>query len=194
LERVEEHHRTRSPRSGASLSREWSIAGIVGVASLTLAACGGSSHQAPSTESASGGTSNSSGGTMCQYLVSGDFMAIGKTLHGQPIANHDTNVQVRDCYYDLGTENDLAYLDFFDTPNVGQQNYTNATNPNAGGGTPAPVSGVGDSAYWLPNGNTLFVKKGSTVFQLKLNESGKSNSQIQADATTLASRIAARLP
>ena len=68
-----------------------------------------------------------------------------------------------------------------------------ATIPSAGGGSPEPVSGVGNSAYWLPNGNTLFVKKGSTVFQFKLNESGKSNAQIRADATQLASRIAGRI-
>ncbi len=171
---------------GGSPRLKWFIAGILGVIPLTLAACGASSDQTPATGSASGAAK-------CPYLTSGDFMAIGKALHGQPIANHQTDVQVRDCYYDLGTENDLAYLDFFDSPTVGQQNYTNATLPGAGGGNPVPVSGVGNSAYWLPNGNTLFVKEGSTVFQLKLNESGKSNEQIRADATQLASRIADRI-
>jgi hypothetical protein len=126
-------------------------------------------------------------------LTSADFTAIGKTLHGQPIANHEPAVQVIDCYYDLGSENDLAYLDFFDTPFAGQQNYTNATLPGSEGGNPIPIDGVGDSAFWLPKGNTLFVKKGATVFQLKLNESSKSNAQIQADATQLASRIAGQI-
>jgi hypothetical protein len=126
-------------------------------------------------------------------LTSADFTAIGKTLQGQPIANHEPAVQVIDCYYDLGSENDLAYLDFFDTPFAGQQNYTNATLPGSGGGDPMPVNGVGDSAFWLPKGNTLFVKKGATVFQLKLNESNKSNAQIQADTTQLASRIAGQI-
>ena len=169
---------------GGSLRLKWFIAGSLGV--IGLAACGNSSHQPSSTGSASGGA-------MCQYLTNADFTAIGKALHGQPIANHETAVHVRDCYYDLGTENDLAYLDFFDSPDIGQQNYTNATLPGAGGGSPVPISGVGNSAFWLPNGNTLFVKKGSTVFQLKLNESGKSSAQIQADATQLASRIAGRI-
>lgn len=171
---------------GCSPRLKWLTAGILGVISLTLAACGDSSHQMSSTGSASGAAN-------CQYLRSGDFTSIGKSLHGQPIANHETDVHVRDCYYDLGSESNLAYLDFFDSPSVGQQNYTNATLPGAGGGNPVPVSGVGDSAYWLPNGNTLFVKTGSTVFQLKLNESGKSNAQIRADATQLASRIAGRI-
>lgn len=164
---------------------KWFAAGICCVMSLTLASCGGASHPA-----SSGGTS---GVAMCSYLTSGDFMAIGKTLHGQPIANHQTGVQVRDCYYDLGSENDLVYLDFFDTTYVGQQYYTNGTLPGTGGGNPVAINGVGNSAYWLPNGHTLFAKKGSTVFQLKLNESGKSTSQIQADATQLAAKIAGRI-
>jgi len=164
---------------------QWLVAGIIGVISLTLAACAGSSH--PSS------TGSAPGAAKCQYLRGGDFTAIRETLHGQPIANHESAVHVSDCYYDLGTQNDLVYLDFFDSPYFGQQNYTNATLPASGGGNPVPVAGVGNSAFWLPKGNTLFVKKGSTVFQLKLNESGKSNAQIQADATQLASSIASRI-
>jgi len=162
------------------------VAGALGGLSLMLAACAGSSH--PQSQAGS-----ASGSAKCRYLTGADFTAIGMTLHGQPIANHEPAVQVIDCYYDLGSENDLAYLDFFDTPFAGQQNYTNATLPGSGGGNPVPIDGVGDSAFWLPKGNTLFVKKGATVFQLKLNESGKSNAQLQAEATQLASRIAGRI-
>jgi hypothetical protein len=172
---------------GGSPHHKWLVAGIIGVISLALAACADSPHQTSSSGSVSGAAK-------CQYLTGGDFKAIGETLHGQPIANHESAVHVSDCYYDLGTQNDLVYLDFFDSPYFGQQNYTNATLPGIGEGNPVPVSGVGNSAFWLPKGNTLFVKKGSTVFQLKLNESGKSNAQIQADATQLASRIAGRIP
>ena len=175
------------------------VAGIIGAAVLAMTGCGGATSASSSAAVLATKTLDATEASLfptsppCQYLIAADFTAIGKSLHGQPISNHHIGVQVQDCYYDLGTENDLVYLDFFDTPEVGMQNYTAATDPGAGGGTPVTINGIGDSAYWLPAGNTIFVKKGSTVFQLKLNEAGKSDAQIQADATALATQVAARV-
>ncbi|GEM_PF-4292045 len=167
------------------------------VANLTIVALVGTACGSPSGTQASRGPGAGAGSGpsegSCRYLTSSDFSAIGKTLAGRPIFNHESAVQVQDCYYDLGDTNDLVYLDFFDTSSAGQQNYTNSTDPSAGNGTPVAVSGVGDSAYWLVSGDTLFARKGSVVFQLKVQESGRTPAQLQADATTLAAKVAARI-
>lgn len=168
----------RVKRLGARIA----LVGPIALVALA-AACGGSP----------GGGSASGSAGLCKFLTEGDFSAIGKTLTGQPIFNHESAVQVRDCYYNLGGDNDLVYLDFFDTSSAGQQNYTNATDPAAGNGTPVAITGVGDSAYWLASGNTLFAKKRSTVFQIKIDETGKTPAQLQADATTLAVKVVSRI-
>lgn len=171
------------------MSRQGRLARGVLVASvLLLAACGastGGGGSAPSTPANPGGPAGSASGApqriACELLSNADAQA----ALGKPVGAPSTTGNPHSCSY-RGTDGQgLLTLNTISTRHVAEIVAQNVSG--------APVSGLGDEAFYAGGARELVVVKGDSGFSIVLAVSALDPNQTLAKAKELAQKVLAKL-
>jgi hypothetical protein len=175
---------------------------IVAFTTLIAAACGGASDRggaispsvtatAPVASSPRAGSSSSAPRATpaaCDLLTPSDASAI---FVGKPIAGPDTNQSGgNDCLYGVKVDGTAVYVAVLPT-----SAFDAAREGATSGTTIAPLSGVGDDAFFERNSlvrTELFVKKGAVAFAVLVKDFDLSVTQLEAAEQMTAQAIAGR--